>query len=825
MPDLKAKLPSAMQSGVSADAYQKLSRNPQCARLYGECAQPCEPIIDGEYSVELDHIVPLSEGGTNNLDNLQWLCACKNREKYNKSDVRYSHHCYFDNEIEPKNLREHQFRLAYGLALAEYKELFETPTRLIDHFMLLAWMVGAGKTIGMLSILFAINKIRKTLGNGSARRIKKVLWLVHQKSLVTSLRKEIESELTTHGIAERNPSVVEVTDPSAWEYAGDIIIACPQALWDVRNRTIVREDTRARILNQFDVIIVDEAQFAIEHYLDLARLAPQAFKFAVTATPMNAQGSLFCEMDGGKYKDNFVLYSAFGYTEGEKAGLYKKLPPFKEGIDKYYYAHSGGKATIKNGDEVYTEDNTKEKNNLCRMLALIRFARQKAKSVSVRIGYDIHVMVRVGSILEAKSLEKALEEDGDVCAVYSGARGPHLGSENHPWNLVKANNGKLAPGSKRLVLAIDIGQFGINNRYCSMIVWGEPNLSLIEIVQRIGRAIRPTGAKNEYVRLVYNVGDGFEKRLAEAIEYIRESLTRMSAFRSMHELAEDVPDISPSIVVSPVSADDRVLGAHLLSQALAQGVEDDNAVKVAVEQFVSARPFATEKYVEKVQRFVTSQLEEEGRRQVIGIPGIEEKSKIVLAEEAPKEYTVAALAQAVENCEVDELIGQSEIDIKNMSNRLSDGDETLINLVKTWLKRRDEKDRELASVGYYDPGLIVRASKLDNLPFISFAQELMGMFRESWSNAGAPGGKLFRVSCQACYGALKHHYGLPNCHVKTFKKQKIEKQLSAAMMREPERRMIMRKAVAIFIAHEKDHLPDLFELYKGSLPDYALTPK
>nr|DAU09025.1 MAG TPA: HNH endonuclease [Caudoviricetes sp.] len=52
------------------------------------CAQcGTEPMV-GHAGLELDHIVPVAEGGTDGLDNLQWLCASCHAEKSRRETAR-----------------------------------------------------------------------------------------------------------------------------------------------------------------------------------------------------------------------------------------------------------------------------------------------------------------------------------------------------------------------------------------------------------------------------------------------------------------------------------------------------------------------------------------------------------------------------------------------------------------------------------------------------------------------------------------------------------------------------------------------------------------
>ncbi len=51
--------------------------------------QSCHKIDISAKNLQVDHIIPLAQGGTNDLSNLQTLCAKCNREKSAKLDPRF----------------------------------------------------------------------------------------------------------------------------------------------------------------------------------------------------------------------------------------------------------------------------------------------------------------------------------------------------------------------------------------------------------------------------------------------------------------------------------------------------------------------------------------------------------------------------------------------------------------------------------------------------------------------------------------------------------------------------------------------------------------
>lgn len=818
----KAKLPDRVQAGISDEVYRQLAVNPQCARLGHECQTPCERVIDGQYEVQLDHIVPKSKGGSDSADNLQWLCRCKNAEKQNKPDPRYSDFLYFDHDINIEALRKHQLVLGYKKVVQDYRALYIDPTRIYRRFALLAWLVGAGKTVGMMSILFGINHVRKTLGGGAARRIKRVLWVVHQKALVEQLKEELSSEMTAFGIAPRDPRVVQVTDARRWTHQGDIVVACTQALWDTKNRSL-DDRQRAEILGSFDAIVVDEAQFAIEHYLQMAQLAPTAFKFAVTATPMDASGDLFCDMDGGAYKDHFALFSKYGYTEGRKAGFYKQLLPFEEGRGAgYYLDESGGAAEIRSGDLIDTETNTRLPG-LPRDLSIVRKARNLAINDSLQYNFDSQVMVRVGSINAAKNVCKYLSSDhDDVIGVWAGCTGPSLGKDTHPWMLTKGNSGRIPRNGKRIVVVVDIGQFGINNPYCSAIVWLEPNRSMIELVQRIGRAIRRRPEQDDArIRILWNSAhEDFGSSLKQAIEYMLEMDSRLDGFVSMSQMGADPAHVTAVPAASPVKPEDRIEMAALIGARLSES-GDYQSVAESVVRELSERNRWSETYTGRVERYAEMLGTQEGRDQALQIPQVLEPARIVLREEPPVDYSPERLIRAISSSEIKcHLQG----DLKNtLIDRVRSGDALVVEDCRHELKELDSRARNLDALSFFPPYMIAlaKASELKQspLPFENYAQQVQRKYQKLFKDH-----KRYIRWCgqpvrQAISRAVVQHFSLPNFQRDTY--EPFEKQLADAMMRDDHRRAIIGKAEIMLLQNcqEWPELHGIHALFRKQLTE------
>jgi superfamily II DNA or RNA helicase len=673
--------------------------------------------------------------------------------------------------------------------------------------MLLAWLVGAGKTIGMAAILFGINHVRKQLNGGSAKRIKRVLWLVHQRSLVKSLAEELRTELTKHGIADSAPSVEEVETSAQWGFLADIIVACPQSLWDVDNRKL-DEHTRARILSEFDAIVVDEAHFGIERYLDICTLAPTAFKFAVTATPMNGDGEMFYEMDNGAYRDWFALFSKYGYSEGFKAGFYKELKPFEEGLGSVYLPESGGSADIRTGQQLTQETNTDEPNNASRWAALIGNARRIAKVADKSTNYDHHIMVRVGSISHAKSIAKALENKDDVSLVYSGAKGPSLGDRRHPWMLAKQHKGRIPEGKgTRIVITIDIGQFGINNPYCSIIVWVEPNQSFIEIIQRIGRAIRLIEDQDpSCVRLIW---DAARPEMAEAIkwavDYLLDMEQFMEGFVSMSEIADDNPRLLQKKMVLPsLKSQDRINIASMTGEGLRAGLNEHDALELAIQEFKKQNPKISEQYLEKAYNYGEALQTPEGRASALYIPEVYDPIRFVQEERAPLGYEIPRLIDVVSSGVVISGVSKEFRDkvIRDLRNN-----EGVVygELIVAELREIDEANRRLDQLAFYPVKHILYPKPADSkeLPFVPIQaqinSQLMPAFIDKKEGQRAVGIALRKT--------LADMFGFVNFKRETY--QKFEPALADTLMRDHIQRLIIARTKLMVIKEFSHVVPGL----------------
>jgi hypothetical protein len=720
------RFPNTRQPGILPEVWAALQRRGGCERfLRGECQQICQPLnSDGTYSVQVDHVIPRAnpngEAGSNDAGNLQVLCALKNQEKYNLPDSRYSGPLFFDSEINTGGLRPHQLMKAYRKVTVEYKEQFAYPGDTLKRIMVLAWFTGAGKTLGAYVLPFAINHIRIAELGSAVKRVKKVLHLVHQRSLVKSIASELRREPVEFGITVHTPKVQEVEDQSHWKYDANIVVACPQALWDTKNT--MGTDKRKEILAQFDLIVIDEAQFGVDRYLEICELAPHAYKFAITATPMDSNGTFLSQTQSGKYHDFFVLFSVFDYEAGREQGIYKEILPLDEGeAEGVYLEEGGGRAVVRNSHGTTEEENTNAVS-LERDMHIIKRGRELAIAQSHKSNYDSHVMVRVGSIKHAQSLLLQLQSElGDeVCAVYSGAKGPMLGDNKHPWMLSKANSGRIPEGGARIVLTIDIGQFGINQRYCGVIAWCAGSRDIKELVQRIGRAVRHHESMTpSKVGLVWNQAENWMRvQLAEAIYYIHNMEDMLlNAFKSMDDLDGLVPEVPVPEPARGVDPDDRTRVIRSIGRQIIEDRENgrdvdwEEGVIRAVNDYREHHPKASPQQIERIEEYAQQFKDKQSRDKVLSVREYEEAGiPFVVKEEPPKDYGEDRLIASIRSGVIYRDWDQEQKE--ELIEEIDRNSKVAIRQAAEQLRGQDERNRNIANLAYYPARLILGNGRL-----------------------------------------------------------------------------------------------------------------
>lgn len=226
-----------------------------------------------EAKLVVDHIVPLAKGGKNEVSNYQFLCEEENLKKWAKPDKYWSQDFYYDRHHYPEKFRYAQDSLAYRQILA-YAAHFQRPWSRINRIVhLLAWITGAGKTMAIHAICFALNQILRRDKGVAYPRVDRILVLVKEQALRDQLQKELAEDVKEYGICATSPRVGVVENSgdlenNYWLEQRDIVVSCLQQVWE-REKGIPRYKMEP-ILGKEAVIFFDEPHFAVEQVAQLA---------------------------------------------------------------------------------------------------------------------------------------------------------------------------------------------------------------------------------------------------------------------------------------------------------------------------------------------------------------------------------------------------------------------------------------------------------------------------------------------------------------------------------------------------------------------------
>jgi superfamily II DNA or RNA helicase len=264
-------------------------------------------------NLTIDHRKARSKGGSHELSNLAVRCFSCNRKKYTKDDDYWAkNNFYWDRKHDASKFNTAQLEEVYLKLLNEeyenpYINLFTRPWSSISGVIyLLAWIVGAGKTMAVPALAFALNRlILRELGRGY-QRVDRVLVLTKEQGIRDQVAREYEEKITEFGICSQPPRVQIMESLSMFldksvVTSADVCVSCIQALWDKE------PDPRlASILKDFPLIVVDEPHWALERVLQITEYAYSSLCFGLSGTPIEASGALM---------NKFVLFSVWDYLD------------------------------------------------------------------------------------------------------------------------------------------------------------------------------------------------------------------------------------------------------------------------------------------------------------------------------------------------------------------------------------------------------------------------------------------------------------------------------------------------------------------------------
>ena len=491
---------------------------PHCVNIQrGECSTPCSLRDDGiHYDVQVDRIVPGANGGKYVASNCQPLCSVANAAKGKRPDNYWIKEFWFDRPVDKTKLRPGQVEFAWKPFANVCELLQDRQTDIRKHALLLWWIVGGGKTLGLLTACSSFN-YHVQRKNPACARIDRLLVLVKESALREQLAREFETESVKYGIWNKKPVVREIKNGDQWNQPGyvdraDIVVSCAHQLWETDGRDVCDEKLAQR-LRPFGGIAFDEVHYAPEQLIRVIKKSPLAVKFATTNTPIDRLG---------KALDFLVLYSVLDYEWGfERDKSLKEISKMEYGIKEGHYVPmenlehkmllAGNESAIVEGDHckdfsIHTRQHIAQK--VCDMLWA-----QERESVNGGHNASPHAVIVCDSIDSVKDLECSLnswldsnrgrfpENSGwKAVSIYADKKGGpreelrlfhKQESIVNPWLRSLKNDGLKADANcARILIVKDMAREGINHPLCTTIGWTCKAESMIEIIQRIGRAMR-----------------------------------------------------------------------------------------------------------------------------------------------------------------------------------------------------------------------------------------------------------------------------------------------------------------------------------------------
>lgn len=252
----------------------------------------------------VDHITPRSKQGTDDVSNLQPLCRSCNSKKGARPDNYWGRSFFFDKPLNTGQLRISQLDYVYNPVL-EHKEFFSRPWSSINGKLFsYIQIVGAGKTMGMFCLPFALNEAVNQHHKAQAR-VDRMLIVTKDQALRSQIAKEIEIESMKYGFVSTAPVVKEITrgemlTDTSLEY--DIAVMCPNMLWPTSGNGDAEESSLSwnpaieRIFNRHPLICFDEMHYANANIRRVIQAARHSLVFGFTASPIDSEGGLLDEM-------------------------------------------------------------------------------------------------------------------------------------------------------------------------------------------------------------------------------------------------------------------------------------------------------------------------------------------------------------------------------------------------------------------------------------------------------------------------------------------------------------------------------------------------
>ena len=502
------------------------------------CGQLAGPGSD--LTLSWDHIVPRSAGGEDVVDNLQPMCVSCNSRKANHPDGYWDQRFYFDGDLHLENARSSQREYIYN-QLLDYPQFSDPYSFYSGHLFCCCQIVGAGKTLGMMMVPFALNQLAIQRGPGRPR-VNRMLILAKSKDLRDQIVRELRYEPQQYGLVDHSPDVVAATSLDIFTSQAaldkhDIFVSTQQLLWNNHDR--LTSDDQERIFRSFPLICFDEVHFASGGKVqDIAYKASQSLCFGFTATPLQESEESPRPM-ANTYKvsvygirnaiasDNSMKGLGDNHSRHRKGEL---IQPYEDIIvesttDRIHLADRGDEAfdptdpdhqsalgnetTLTVAYEVIQQLKIKEMESVENsVLSLHREFHTAAESrVTDEQSYPGHAIIRVKDVTTSEVVCDAVNEylasHRDLYPRKDGwhAETAHGGNQNysakpldrdHPWFYAKNHRGKVTSRAARILVAVDLATEGVNNKFTNVIGFASTVSSIRSVIQSIGRAVRST---------------------------------------------------------------------------------------------------------------------------------------------------------------------------------------------------------------------------------------------------------------------------------------------------------------------------------------------
>jgi len=251
-----------------------------------------------------DHIIPKALGGGDDVDNLQPALKSPNSSRQDGADPWYQERSdFYDAPFTPEQiaaLRVSQLECGVN-AVESLADLFVMPRTNVTGNMFLANMcVRSGKLLtGAVVLPRAINQVITDRYGPTAVRIKTVLLLTKEEALRDQFVAEASREPLAYGIHSLNPRVLALDgnantrktriEPALIRRDYDLVIGCLQSFYTENG---CPKEGIAEMLRAYDLIAVDEPQFAEGQWKGLLRHTSHALVIGLTGTPLQPQAKI-----------------------------------------------------------------------------------------------------------------------------------------------------------------------------------------------------------------------------------------------------------------------------------------------------------------------------------------------------------------------------------------------------------------------------------------------------------------------------------------------------------------------------------------------------